>query len=64
MHRVIEIGLMSMLRVRACFMLARMRTPSSLVRERERETKRERERDKERETKRESEKEGERVFIF
>ncbi len=28
------------LRVQACFMLARMRTPSSLVRERERERKR------------------------
>ncbi len=40
-----------MLRVWACFMLARVHTPSSLVKERERE------RDKERE----SEKEGERV---
>jgi len=41
------------LRVQACFMLARMRTPSSLVRERERG----------RETKREGEKEGERCRV-
>jgi hypothetical protein len=33
------------LRMRACFVLARVRTPSSLVRERERERKKEGERD-------------------
>ncbi len=40
-----------MLRVQACFMLARMHTPSSPVRERDkgRETERERKRERERE---------------
>jgi hypothetical protein len=50
--------------VRACFMLARVRIPSSLVRERERERERwrerERERGRERERKREREREKER----
>jgi hypothetical protein len=59
-----------MLRVWACFMLARVRTPSSLVREREREKEREREREsmrekeRKRERERESERETERLFIF
>ncbi len=38
-----------MLRVWVCFMLARVRTPSAPVREREGERERERERDRERE---------------
>jgi hypothetical protein len=47
-----------MLRVRACFMLTRVRTPSLPFRERERERGREKERERGRE------KERERVFIF
>ncbi len=46
--------------MRACFMLARVCTPSSPVREREREREKQRERDKERERGRGRE----RVFIF
>ncbi len=46
--------------MRACFMLVRVSTPSSPVRERERETERGREGGREREKERVSEKEGER----
>ena len=48
--------------MQACFMLARVRTPSSLVRERERE--KERERGKKREGRRERKREREREYLF
>ena len=55
-----------MLRVQACFMLARVRTPSSLgrERERERERKREKERERERVRKRGGERERKREYLF
>ncbi len=54
-----------MLRVRACFMLARVSTPSSPVRERENGREREGEREREREgEKEEREKERKREYLF
>jgi hypothetical protein len=48
----------SLLRVRACFMPTRVRTPSTPVRERERERERDREKGRERGRDREKEREG------
>ncbi len=51
------------LRVRACFMLARVSTPSSPVRERERERMGERGREREKEEEREKERKREYLFL-